>query len=55
MSNPNAAKIAAAAAEYARRNPTPTNVDTANALLVDAVRIGATGEELRDAGRNIRR
>ncbi|MCX5522222.1 hypothetical protein OG342_04980 [Streptomyces bobili] len=54
MSNPVAAKVAAAAAEYARANPTPDNRATANALCVDAVRAGATGTDIQQAVQNNR-
>ena len=54
MSNPLAAKVAAAAAEYARQNPSPANVATANALCVDAIRAGATGTDIQQAAQNNR-
>jgi hypothetical protein len=55
MSNPSAAKIAAAAAHVARQNPTPDNIATANALCVEAVGVGATGTEIQQAAQTPRR
>lgn len=54
MSNPLAAKFAAKAAEYARANPTPGNIATADAICVDAVRVGATGTDIQKAVQNRR-
>lgn len=55
MSNPTYAKIAAEAAKYARQNPTPDNLATANALCIDAIRAGATGTEIQQAAQTPRR
>lgn len=54
MSNPLAAKFAAKAAEYARANPTPTNLATANGICIDAIRAGATATDIRHAVQNNR-
>lgn len=54
MSNPVAAKVAAAAAEYARQNPSPDNRATANAICVDAIHAGATGTDIQKAVQNRR-
>jgi hypothetical protein len=55
MSNPTAAKVAAAAARHAVAKPTTDNLAAAHSLLQDAKRAGATDAELRDAGINARR
>lgn len=55
MSNPTAAKVAAAAARHAVKNPTAQNVAAAHGLLQDAKRAGATDDELAAAGINARR
>ena len=54
MSNPTAAKVAAAAAEYARQNPTPANIATANGIAITAIRAGATGTDIQQAVQNNR-
>ncbi|MDF2710598.1 MAG: hypothetical protein K0R62_6250 [Nonomuraea muscovyensis] len=54
MSNPTAAKVAAAAAQAARQDPTPANIATANAIAINAVRAGATGHEIQQAVQNNR-
>lgn len=54
MSNPLAAKVAAAAAQAARANPTPDNIATANAIAINAVNSGATGHEIQQAVQNNR-